>query len=160
MLIVKSDQRKAAPPTSTAPAPRRAVPRLWDLPDPSHRRSLAALDVINRPPGRYRPWGGSRYESVWRHSVPGRCGRSVATEGYIRTVADRDWEVKGTADYDGDGMADILWRHRITGQNYLYPMNGTAILQMEGYLRTVADINWKPRTSVAWARPYLVLPGE
>ena len=30
-----------------------------------------------------------------------------------------------------------------TGENYLYPMNGTPILSAEGYLRTVPDPSWR-----------------
>jgi len=32
-----------------------------------------------------------------------------------------------------------LWRNNATGENYIYPMDGTAILGGEGYVRTVAD---------------------
>src|SRR5437667_5671258 len=46
------------------------------------------------------------------------------------------------ADVSGDGHSDVLWRNTLTGENYLYPMNGTQILAGEGYLRTVADPNW------------------
>ena len=46
-------------------------------------------------------------------------------------------------DLNGDGKADILWRNSSTGENYLYPMNGTTILWTESYLRTVADLNWQ-----------------
>src|SRR5205807_8813261 len=46
-------------------------------------------------------------------------------------------------DLTGDGRSDILWRNASTGENYLYPMNGTTILAAEGYLRQVADPNWK-----------------
>src|SRR5438105_3283872 len=46
------------------------------------------------------------------------------------------------SDFNADGRADILWRNTSTGQNYIYPMNGTLILATEGYLRTVADLNW------------------
>src|SRR5439155_7943251 len=46
------------------------------------------------------------------------------------------------ADFDGDGRSDVLWRNASTGENYLYFMNGTTILGSEGYLRTVADLNW------------------
>src|SRR6266849_8587321 len=38
--------------------------------------------------------------------------------------------------------ADILWRNAATGETYVYSMNGTSIVS-EGYLRTVADPNWK-----------------
>jgi alpha-tubulin suppressor-like RCC1 family protein len=40
-------------------------------------------------------------------------------------------------DFNDDGRADILLRNPSTGENYLYPMNGTSILAGEGYIRTV-----------------------
>ena len=46
-------------------------------------------------------------------------------------------------DFDLDFKSDILWRNSVSGENYVYPMNGTAILAGEGYLRTVADLDWK-----------------
>jgi hypothetical protein len=48
-----------------------------------------------------------------------------------------------SADLDGDGKADVLWRNSSTGENYLYPMNGLAIGAGEGYVRTVVDTSWK-----------------
>jgi hypothetical protein len=48
-------------------------------------------------------------------------------------------------DFDGDGKADIFWRNGSSGENYLYPMDGTTIKPTEGYLRTVGDQNWKPQ---------------
>src|SRR5690349_12474257 len=47
------------------------------------------------------------------------------------------------ADFNGDGGSDVIWRNGTTGENYLYAMNGTTILPAEGYLRRVADLNWK-----------------
>jgi hypothetical protein len=41
-------------------------------------------------------------------------------------------------DFNDDGTADILLRNPTTGENYLYPMNGTTILGTEGYIRTVS----------------------
>ena len=49
-------------------------------------------------------------------------------------------------DFNGDMRADVLWRHQGpggTGQNYVYPLNGTAILAGEGNLRTVSDMSWE-----------------
>ena len=37
-----------------------------------------------------------------------------------------DWQVQGLADFDGDGKADIQWRHT-TGNNYLFTMNGATV---------------------------------
>src|SRR2546428_13091971 len=67
----------------------------------------------------------------------------LGTESYIRTVADLNWRVAALGDYNGDGKADILWRNASTGENYIYPMNGTTILGTEGYTRTAADLNWQ-----------------
>src|SRR5437667_7528401 len=92
--------------------------------------------------------GAGRSDVLWRNASTGENylypmnGTAIlAGEGYLRTVADLNWTVAGIGDFDGDGKADILWRNTSTGQNYIYLMNGTAILT-EGYLRTVADLNW------------------
>src|SRR5437879_2013417 len=71
------------------------------------------------------------------------CTQIKASEGYMRTVTDPTWQVAGIGDFDGDGKADIVWRNSASGQNYLYLMDGTAIKPTEGYLRTVADLNWQ-----------------
>jgi hypothetical protein len=64
------------------------------------------------------------------------------TEGYLRTVADPNWQIVACGDYDGDGKADLLWRNSSTGENYLYPMDGTTIKAAEGYVRTVPAGSW------------------
>jgi hypothetical protein len=64
------------------------------------------------------------------------------TEGYLRTVADLNWEIAACGDYDGDGKSDILWRNKVSGENYLYPLDGTTIKAGEGYIRTVPVGQW------------------
>jgi hypothetical protein len=75
----------------------------------------------------------------------------LAGEGYLRIVADLSWRIAGVGDYDGDGKADVLWRNASSGENYLYPMDGLTIKSAEGYVRTVADQNWKARHSSPFA---------
>ena len=94
--------------------------------------------------------GDGKSDILWRNGTTGENylypmdGRTIlGTEGYLRTVMDQSWQVKGTGDYDGDGKADVLWRNSVTGENYIYPMDGTSIKPTEGYLRTVADANWR-----------------
>jgi hypothetical protein len=70
-------------------------------------------------------------------------GTAILVEGYIRTIADQNWQEAGIGDFNLDGREHILWRNRLTGENYIYPMNGTAILGSEGFTRTVADPNWQ-----------------
>jgi len=69
-------------------------------------------------------------------------GTAIASEGYVRTVADQGWHLVAVGDYNGDGRADLLWRHASSGDTYVYPMNGTTILAGEGYLRNVPSA-WK-----------------
>jgi hypothetical protein len=93
--------------------------------------------------------GDGRADILWRNKSNGQNyiylmnGVSISGEGYLRTVVDQNWSVAGVADFDGDGKADILWRNIATGENYMYPMAGLAIRPTEGYLRTVADLNWQ-----------------
>jgi len=94
--------------------------------------------------------GDGKADILWRNSGSGENylypmdGRSIkSSEGYVRTVADPNWKIVTAGDLDGDGKADIVWRNAASGQNYLYPMDGTTIKGTEGYLRTVADLNWE-----------------
>jgi hypothetical protein len=94
--------------------------------------------------------GDGKADVLWRNSSTGEnylypmTGNAIKpTEGYLRTVADQNWQVKGTGDHDGDGKADVLWRNSLSGENYLYPMDGTTMKPTEGYLRTVADLDWE-----------------
>ena len=68
-------------------------------------------------------------------------GTAVAGEGFIRSVP-LQWQVAGVGDFTGDGLSDVLWRNVSSGENYLFPMNGTTILGSENYVRTVADLSW------------------
>ena len=93
--------------------------------------------------------GDGRSDILWRNFATGEnylypmnALAILPGEGYLRTVADTNWEVAGIGYFDADARADILWRNKSTGQNYIYLMNGTAIAG-EGFLRTVADLNWK-----------------
>jgi hypothetical protein len=77
----------------------------------------------------------------WRNTATGENyifpmnGTTVlATAGSVRTVPGTTWQVVGIGDFNGDGRADLLWRNSSTGENYIFFMNGTAILA-EGYVR-------------------------
>ncbi len=94
--------------------------------------------------------GDGKSDILWRNSTTGENyiypmdGLTIKpTEGYIRAVADQAWQVAGIGDFNSDLNADILWRNSVTGQNYIYPMNGLEIQPGEGYIRTVADLNWR-----------------
>jgi FG-GAP-like repeat len=91
----------------------------------------------------------NRSDILWRNSSTGENyvylmnGTTILPgEGYLRTVADQDWQVAGSGDYNGDGRADILWRNSASGENYIYFMNGATIIG-EGQVRTVTDQSWR-----------------
>jgi len=114
----------------------------------SYLRTVASQDWQVAGIGDFN--GDGRSDILWRDSATGQNyvypmnGTAIlAGEGYLRTVADQNWQVAGVGKFDADTTADILWRNRLTGENYLYPMNGTAILAGEGYLRSVADLDWQ-----------------
>jgi hypothetical protein len=52
------------------------------------------------------------------------------------------WSVKALGDFNLDNKMDIVWRNSLSGENYVYPMDGTAILPSEGYLPTVSEAGW------------------
>jgi hypothetical protein len=93
--------------------------------------------------------GDGKADILWRNTATGvnylwpMSGTTVlASEGFTRTLSDLNWSVASVGDFDGDGRFDILWRHAVTGDNYLWPMNGTAVLAGEGYVRSIPPGNW------------------
>jgi len=106
-----------------------------------HRWQVAGLGDLD---------GDGKADIVWRNTASGQNyawlmdGISIKpNEGFLRTVTDQSWQVAGIGDFDGDGRDDLLWRNVFTGENYLYPMDGTAIRSTEGYLRTVSNLDWR-----------------
>jgi hypothetical protein len=110
--------------------------------------------------------GDGRSDIVWRNSATGEnylypmIGLAIkASEGYLRSVADQNWQIMAIADYDGDGTSDLFWRNSATGENYLFPMDGRAIRAGEGYVRTVAQANWRVVGPVPAPTVYLPFRG-
>jgi len=68
-----------------------------------------------------------------------------------------DWAVEGVADFDGDGRADIVWRHT-GGQVGVWFMNGASFLTaaypgkpgLEWKISGVGDVDGDSRADIAW----------
>ena len=58
------------------------------------------------------------------------------------TVSDLNWQIKAVSDFDGDGQADILWRHAVTGHVYLWLMNGMTSFSQNS-LGLISDLSWE-----------------
>ena len=83
---------------------------------------------------------------------PWPCGHSSSArtgEGYLYTWSQMQtgskWIVTAvslTADFNGDGKTDILWRNKSTGQNIIWLMDGTTYSNYTELLQ-VPDTNWQ-----------------
>ncbi len=86
---------------------------------------------------------------LWRHAISGlnylyvMRGIYLSSIGVvINTVSDLNWQIDGVGDFNGDGKADILWRNKATGLNYLYLMDGSSIT-FSGEINTITDLDWQ-----------------
>ena len=63
--------------------------------------------------------------------------------GDLLPVADLNWEIRGTGDFNHDGNVDILWRYNAPGgYNVVWFMNGTNWIGSAD-LFAVEDLNWQ-----------------
>jgi hypothetical protein len=71
-------------------------------------------------------------------------GTIVARQGWINAtpLADPNWRLRGTGDFDGDGLADLVWQHEGSGQPLLWKMNGPSVVSAM-QLPTPGTPDWK-----------------
>src|SRR6266699_3124922 len=70
-----------------------------------------------------------------------RAGLTAATIGLAISSANA-LPPCASGDFDGDGKADILWRNALTGENYIWLMNGLTIAA-QGLVNVVDDPAWQ-----------------
>ena len=104
---------------------------------------IAAVADLNRD---------GRPDIVWQHVTQGLVSAwlmngTTLVEGRLltpSTVADTDWRIVGSGDFNLDGNADLVWQHRTSGQASIWFLNGTTLVS--GTLLSppgVADTNWQ-----------------
>lgn len=93
--------------------------------------------------------GDGRADVFWRNSVTGQNvvhlmngPNVIAGSAFTDTVSDTGWKVAAVRDFDGDGMADVYWRHSGNGLNYLWTMRG-AVVSTVSYVHTEPDQAWQ-----------------
>ena len=74
---------------------------------------------------------------LWTSSANG-----VAAPGVDLGIVSGVWQVQQAADFNGDGLADILWRNTANGDAYLWTSSGGAIAAPGIDLGIVAT-NWQ-----------------
>lgn len=63
-------------------------------------------------------------------------------------LADLQWRVAGTNDFNGDGQADVVWRHEVSGKVVVWLMNGVERISGSFTSPTgVTDTSWKLRAT-------------
>lgn len=70
--------------------------------------------------------------SAWLLTPGGAAGSSV----YLGRVTDAQWKVKGLQDFNGDGRADLLWRHAGSGAAVVWYLSASGV-SGQLYLGTV-----------------------
>ena len=78
--------------------------------------------------------GDGKSDILWQNSGSGEVylwlmnGTAIASQGTPGTVLPSSgWVIAGVGDFDGNGTSDVLWRNTISGDVYLWFMNGTTI---------------------------------
>jgi FtsP/CotA-like multicopper oxidase with cupredoxin domain len=83
-----------------------------------------------------------------KSQAPGGNLAKIAAASYLGTgdimpVADLNWEIKGTGDFNKDGQVDILWRYNGPGGfNVVWFMNGTNWVS-SAELLPFSDLTWQ-----------------
>ncbi|PYV39503.1 MAG: VCBS repeat-containing protein, partial [Acidobacteria bacterium] len=71
-------------------------------------------------------------------------GASVTSGVVFGRETDLNWKIVATGDFNSDGMADLVWQHRTTGQMGVWFMNGAAPKSTTLFTPfQVTDTNWK-----------------
>jgi len=94
--------------------------------------------------------GDGKADIIWQHDAGWvgvwlMNGYNVISTMYLSVprTTDPNWVIVGAGDVTGDGMADIFWQNRSTGQLGVWFMNGASVIAVR-YLSTyVSDLNWK-----------------
>jgi alpha-tubulin suppressor-like RCC1 family protein len=95
--------------------------------------------------------GDTKPDLVWQHSTSGAVaawildGTTVTSRVSLNpgTIADTNWKVVGTGDFNGDGRIDLLWKHATDGSLIVWLMDGvnrTAVQWLTP--NRVIDNNW------------------
>jgi hypothetical protein len=72
---------------------------------------------------------------------------------------DSNWQIVSVDDFDGDGKNDVLWQHAVTGQLYVWLMNGAsmtssvALPTVPGRVETTGDFNGDGKPDIIYRDP-------
>ena len=88
---------------------------------------------------RAESYGGVDYTLGSRWVVDG----ANFVSGDTFAAVERDWHVVGSADFNGDLKADVLWQNQLTGDVSVWVMNGDSFVSGNTVLSPPAGSDWK-----------------
>ncbi|MEA5579513.1 FG-GAP-like repeat-containing protein, partial [Anabaena sp. UHCC 0451] len=86
-------------------------------------------------------------------------GNNRLAEVGIERVADNNWHIVGSGDFNLDGNADILWRNYATGENHIWQMSGTTrttsiilapVTDLNQRIVGTGDFNGDGKSDILW----------
>jgi hypothetical protein len=86
-------------------------------------------------------------------------GSMVTGCGSLGDIDYEQWMFRGSADFDGDGWADLLWRDRKDGALRMWFLNGTQVLAkqdvdarygLDWHLKGTGDFNGDGKADIYW----------
>lgn len=79
--------------------------------------------------------------AAWLESPTGPLAEALLSIG---SVTDQSWQIRGVADTNGDGKADLIWQNDATGDVAVWFMNGFTVTGTYFLsVPRVTDLNWK-----------------
>jgi hypothetical protein len=111
--------------------------------------------------------GDATADLVWRQSQTGdvavwliNAGTAIAGQKLIvASGVPLAWQIVGVGDVDGDGKADLLWRHAQTGDLAVWLMNGATVrhgpivapgVPLAWQVAAVSDLDGDGKADVVW----------
>jgi hypothetical protein len=125
------------------------------------------IDLVDRnynPSSSSSNFGAVQIDSLSFDSTNATKPYSVKTQKLAQTVQDLNWDIKGVADINKDGIGDLFWRNKETGENAVWLMarDGANIELGKGVFLDSADKSWQikgiadfdndGKTNVLWQR--------
>jgi hypothetical protein len=98
--------------------------------------------------------GDGRADLFWQHETDGRIavwlmnGFTVISGTLLNPshVADTNWKIVGSADFNHDGSRDLLWHHQVDGSLAVWFMNGTSQIAGQAIApASLSDVSWQVR---------------